>query len=90
MKCREAAPRYITLKSTCQYTATAMQVPVTADSRGVRRKSQTREGLQYACRNGKPHLLVRIGNTRGNFLLHPEVKPSSICSGQCCCSFTWC
>ena len=26
-----------------------------------------------ACRNGKPHLLVRIGNTRGNFLLHPEV-----------------
>ena len=24
-------------------------------------------------RNGKPHLLIRIGNTRGNFLLHPEV-----------------
>ncbi|KAK9903246.1 hypothetical protein WJX75_000664 [Coccomyxa subellipsoidea] len=23
-------------------------------------------------RNGVPHLLIRIGNTRGNFLLHPE------------------
>ena len=30
--------------------------------------------LGSACRNGKPHLLVRIGNTRGNFLLHPEVR----------------
>ncbi|CAK0786641.1 hypothetical protein CVIRNUC_009855 [Coccomyxa viridis] len=27
-------------------------------------------------RNGKPHLLVRIGNTRGNFLLHPEIRIS--------------
>lgn len=35
MKCREAALRYITLKSTCQNTATATQVPVTATSRGV-------------------------------------------------------
>ena len=43
MKCREAAPRYITLNSTCQYTATATQVPVTATSRGGRCKPQTRE-----------------------------------------------
>ncbi|CAL8465349.1 g4884 [Coccomyxa elongata] len=27
-------------------------------------------------RNGVPHLLIRIGNTRGNFLLHPEIRVS--------------
>ena len=27
-------------------------------------------------RNDVPHLLVRIGNTRGNFLLNPEVASS--------------
>ncbi|KAK9797007.1 hypothetical protein WJX73_004119 [Symbiochloris irregularis] len=27
-------------------------------------------------RNGVPHLLVRVGNTRGNFLLNPEIRIS--------------
>ena len=30
-------------------------------------------------RNGVPHLLVRLGNTRGNFLLNPEVQPRIAC-----------
>lgn len=77
-------------KSALQCTATATQVPVMATPRGSRRNSQTREGLLYARRNGRPHLLVRIGNTRGNFLLHPEVRPLSTYSGQCSCSCTWC
>lgn len=32
------------------------------------------KGFAALFRNGVPHLLVRIGNIRGNFLLKPEVS----------------
>lgn len=25
-------------------------------------------------RNGIPHLIIRVGNTRGNYLLHPDIR----------------
>ena len=38
--------------------------------------------MDFVRRNGKPHLLVRIGNIRGNFLLKPEASPVSVPAGQ--------
>ena len=29
-----------------------------------------------ACRNSVPHVLLRVGNIRGNFLMNPEIRLS--------------